>query len=493
MGSECSADEREFRYLTFHQAIYAIENDIKKDINNLEQSQKKYVPFGLINQGLCNKYKFLLNENFDKNEARNKIFEYKDLIKINKDKDYSYIHKDFRFCFPSNFIFVNKDILDVIQDYIPDKYKNRIKSIFNTIIGGGCLIMKDMRDINDKNPFRYIILYYEIKENKGNEIDFFFYINDKTEKLDADKYILENNIWNYFKNINYNYKDEFGIIYNKNKMAIGYVVRCCDVNKIEQYISKPKQKEKNEVSKFIKLSNIDNNVNIQNIHNQNFNSNNINNFNKNSNRNIIHNSINNINNSFNPNIYINNNNNNLIQNNQVNMMYNMYNLSANNMNNNININNNINNIQKNMQNNMHNFNLNNMINNNQSLIVEINSLKNENLNLRKTIQLKEEENKELKRRIDNLINNQENKPNLVDFNNIKIIQFISMDHSLIYPIKCLPSDTFAEVEEKLYKIYPEYRETNNLFQVDGRTILRFKTIAENNIQNGHPVQITKIE
>ena len=29
MGSECSADEREFRYLLFHQAIYAIENDIK--------------------------------------------------------------------------------------------------------------------------------------------------------------------------------------------------------------------------------------------------------------------------------------------------------------------------------------------------------------------------------------------------------------------------------------------------------------------------------
>ena len=38
-----------------------------------------------------------------------------------------------------------------------------------------------------------------------------------------------------------------------------------------------------------------------------------------------------------------------------------------------------------------------------------------------------------------------------------------MDHSLIYPIKCLPSDIFAEVEEKLYKIFPEYRETNNVF------------------------------
>ena len=321
MGSECSADEREFRYLTFHQAIYAIENDIKKEINNPDQSQKKYVPFGLINHGLCKKYKFLLNENFDKNEARNKIFEYKYLIKANEDKDYSYIHKDFRFCFPSNFIFVNQDFLDVIQDYIPDKYKIHLKSIFNTIIGGDCLIMKDQRDINDKNPFRYIILYSEIKENKGNEIDFFFFIKDKKEKLDADKYIIENNLWNYFKKINYNYKNECGKIYNKNKMEIGYVVRCCDVNKIEQYISKAKQREKNEVSQFKKLSNVDNNVIMQNIPNQNFNSNNINNFNKNSNQNIIHNSLNNISNSFNPNININNNNNNIIQNNQMNMMY----------------------------------------------------------------------------------------------------------------------------------------------------------------------------
>ena len=68
-----------------------------------------------------------------------------------------------------------------------------------------------------------------------------------------------------------------------------------------------------------------------------------------------------------------------------------------------------------------------------------------------------------------------------------------MDHTIICGIKCLPTDTFAEVEEKLYKIYPQYRETNNIFQVDGRDILRFKTIAANNIQEGHGVQIIKIE
>ena len=137
--------------------------------------------------------------------------------------------------------------------------------------------------------------------------------------------------------------------------------------------------------------------------------------------------------------------------------------------------------------------------NNQDLNNQISELKNENsnlkneiINLKKTIKLKEEENEELKSRIDILINKSENKPKLVDFDKIKIIQFISMDHSVICPIKCLSTDIFAEVEEKLYKIYPEYRETNNSFQVNGRNILRFKTIEENNIPDGIGVQITRI-
>jgi hypothetical protein len=109
--------------------------------------------------------------------------------------------------------------------------------------------------------------------------------------------------------------------------------------------------------------------------------------------------------------------------------------------------------------------------------------------LKNDIQIKDNLIKELQQRIDNLVNN---KPKMVDFNQIRVVQFVSNDHSLICGINCLLSDTFAEVEEKLYKIYPEYRETNNSFQVDGRNILRFKTIAENNIQTGHCVQITRI-
>ena len=64
--------------------------------------------------------------------------------------------------------------MDVIRDYVSDKYKWHLRTNFDTIIGGGCLIMKNPNDTEDKNPFRYIILYKEIKENKGNEIDFFY-------------------------------------------------------------------------------------------------------------------------------------------------------------------------------------------------------------------------------------------------------------------------------------------------------------------------------
>ena len=86
MGSECSADEREIRYMSFHQAIYAIEKDIKKELYNTDLTNKKYMPFGLVNQGLCEKYKFLLNPNFDRNEALKKVFNYNIIYSIiNRD------------------------------------------------------------------------------------------------------------------------------------------------------------------------------------------------------------------------------------------------------------------------------------------------------------------------------------------------------------------------------------------------------------------------
>ena len=46
-------------------------------------------------------------------------------------------------------------------------------------------------------------------------------------------------------------------------------------------------------------------------------------------------------------------------------------------------------------------------------------------------------------------------------------------------------------EEKLYKEYPEYRETNNRFLANGSEVLRFKTINENKIGSGKPIMLIK--
>ena len=64
-----------------------------------------------------------------------------------------------------------------------------------------------------------------------------------------------------------------------------------------------------------------------------------------------------------------------------------------------------------------------------------------------------------------------------------------MDQNVHFSVGCLKTNTFAEVEEKLYKQYPEYRETNNNFIANGTQVLRFKTIAENKIGNGLPVTL----
>ena len=68
------------------------------------------------------------------------------------------------------------------------------------------------------------------------------------------------------------------------------------------------------------------------------------------------------------------------------------------------------------------------------------------------------------------------------------IHFISTDNTIQFSVPCIDTDTFAEVE-KLYKKYPEYRETNNCFLYKGKNILRFKTISENNIESGMPVTL----
>ena len=149
--------------------------------------------------------------------------------------------------------------------------------------------------------------------------------------------------------------------------------------------------------------------------------------------------------------------------------------------------------------------------NKSSLLNEINNLRNELIKANKIIEQQKLTINELQNKLNNYntdINNYQdiinqkdiqidaliseinnNIHNKVNFNDVLCVNFMLSDQNVPYAVTCLKTDIFAEIEEKLYKQYPEYRETNNNFIVNEREILRFKTIDENKIGNGLPVTL----
>ena len=130
----------------------------------------------------------------------------------------------------------------------------------------------------------------------------------------------------------------------------------------------------------------------------------------------------------------------------------------------------------------------------QDLKNHLNSFKNIDMNkinnLQNEINNKNNQLNQLRQQLQNVsINNNQNIQNILQ--NDKCVNFITTDSSLFYAIPCNGNSTFAEVEEKLYKEYPEYRETNNTFLANGIEILRFKTINENKVGTGKPVMLIK--
>lgn len=129
--------------------------------------------------------------------------------------------------------------------------------------------------------------------------------------------------------------------------------------------------------------------------------------------------------------------------------------------------------------NQHNAEIKNITNNEiKKLKDEINQKENQINKLK--IELQKEKNKTNKK--------------MIDYNDIIAINFISTDQKINkFPISCVKTDRFAEIEERLYQEYDEFRETNNTFIVNGTTVLRFKKMSENNIKNGDTIQLIKNE
>ena len=126
---------------------------------------------------------------------------------------------------------------------------------------------------------------------------------------------------------------------------------------------------------------------------------------------------------------------------------------------------------------------NNQINNSNK---ELKNLRDEINKLQNQLILKEKELKDFR----NKFQNNTKKEAKVYYSDIMVINFSSVEVN--YGIKCLPTDIFAEVEEKLYQKYDNLRNTNNMFTANAQPVLRFKTISENNIKDGDIIQLTRL-
>ena len=107
---------------------------------------------------------------------------------------------------------------------------------------------------------------------------------------------------------------------------------------------------------------------------------------------------------------------------------------------------------------------------------ELKKLKDEITNLKLKLSEKDNEILQLKNKINNFTMPEQK----VNYQDIIVINFMSMDGSIHYGIKCLPNDI-------------NLRNTNNMFTANAKPVLRFKKLCENNIKDGDIIQLFKLE
>ena len=73
------------------------------------------------------------------------------------------------------------------------------------------------------------------------------------------------------------------------------------------------------------------------------------------------------------------------------------------------------------------------------------------------------------------------------------IIIISVDQIIHYPIICKNTDPFINVEKVLYNVFPEFKETENFFMINGYKINKYKTLEENKIKNGDVITLKEID
>ena len=111
------------------------------------------------------------------------------------------------------------------------------------------------------------------------------------------------------------------------------------------------------------------------------------------------------------------------------------------------------------------------------------------LELQNLIKAKTDEINVLKSKLNN-----SNIDNIQPGEKIIAVGFTSFDQTIQNFISpCKDSDLFVKIEEKLYDEYPKYKDVETYFLANGRKVLRFKSMKENDIKNGQFIMLNIIE
>ena len=64
------------------------------------------------------------------------------------------------------------------------------------------------------------------------------------------------------------------------------------------------------------------------------------------------------------------------------------------------------------------------------------------------------------------------------------IIFASSDQTMLYSMICKNTNTISDLEKKLYKEYPDFIDSDNMFLCKGTVINKYKTFESYKIKNG---------
>ena len=80
----------------------------------------------------------------------------------------------------------------------------------------------------------------------------------------------------------------------------------------------------------------------------------------------------------------------------------------------------------------------------------------------------------------------------MDIKNDKlIINFISKEENIIYSVLCQKTDIFSKIEELFYQKYPNYKNIDNNFTLNGNKIIKDKSLEDNNIKDNDIIVLDK--